>query len=916
MSVSTRHGRAIEVLRGGSVLVGGHRPTERLVTVVLLAVFTAVMSVAELGPRWLAAAEAASLAEAIVEAPSSARQLSIRMFDDAPPGTVDDPLQLQYRRLGRVADELPGDITRRFAGERIVVDTQRFVVAAEIDVGGSGSAPASPTFLTFRVHPEIAERSRVVAGRSARPTRVEADGRQVFEFELTTESAEVFGWAIGQQFVLTVDTTDPVTRAMSRSIPDDFVAELVGLRELDPESDPYWFGDPRMHRPTVVDTSLGADLYGMAIVHPEQLPSRPFLVDQRGTFVIEYRADLEPSSITVDDSAAVAAGLANVAARFDEQPTLLRPGVQIGIGPVLEAERSQRAAARQTVVVAGVSAFGVVVLLCISLLGVVGDRRRTVRVTARSRGASVPQSIAGSVIEVGSLLVVGFVVGRSSAAAVEPSPAGPTGLWLSAGVAAVSLGCAVAVTWSGGSGAASRRWLRIVAAVQFVVAAAAWVTLRRRGVVADDALDPLVVASPLLLGGAVAVAARGLAPWCASRLSRSGALLRTGALVGARRIGSARAASVGIVTSLVFASTVAALATSTERAITTAAVDGSWLDVGAPFRIDRPSPELVDRLRSTPGLVVATEGRSRVGISLAGTAVTVTVTALDVVESGLITAGTAADRNWPSALGDTELRDRAAAPGPQVVPAVATPRIGGRPIVVGERLGATAIGDLVFEVVEIRSEVAGRSENSVVVDEAVFAAARGTPVVVDTVRFGAEQSAVEAGFRSVLAESPVGVRVVSRSELEARRLEDPLAAAVVTAQRVAAAAAAIAAIGGFAAIALLSARSRRDEVSILWLLGSGRRTIRSALYAELLPSLVTGSVVGIASGWLVVRSFDGRLDLSAFAGDVDVAMRWDLRLVLVVSVATAMAAVGAVWIAARRIEDEAGPGMARFGDGG
>ncbi|MFP5489132.1 MAG: hypothetical protein ACLGHQ_12605, partial [Acidimicrobiia bacterium] len=271
------------VVRGWESLVGMGRRSEvgvwAMVTVLLsLVVFGAVAA-----PRLLRDAEEASLAQAIDRAPIGARQLVVRVLDDYPPGTTEDALELQRRRLAEISDEIPTVLLDQFVADRFVADTARFTVALEAlrpqPNDAAGAVPALPTFLTFRVHPELDDHSRLVDGRRAEPTDRTVNGLAVWEFELTPDAAAELGWEVGDAVELTVDPSDPVTRSFNQGLPDDFVAELVGLRELDPVDDRYWFGDPRLHRPTVADSTTGATVFAYGIVHPEQLPTRPFLVD-------------------------------------------------------------------------------------------------------------------------------------------------------------------------------------------------------------------------------------------------------------------------------------------------------------------------------------------------------------------------------------------------------------------------------------------------------------------------------------------------------------------------------------------------------------------------------------------------------------------------------------------------------------
>jgi putative ABC transport system permease protein len=103
------------------------------------------------------------------------------------------------------------------------------------------------------------------------------------------------------------------------------------------------------------------------------------------------------------------------------------------------------------------------------------------------------------------------------------------------------------------------------------------------------------------------------------------------------------------------------------------------------------------------------------------------------------------------------------------------------------------------------------------------------------------------------------------------------------------------------AIAVVTARQRRREVAILGLLGSDRREITRAVASELVPAALAGVVAGSIVGWLVVRTFDGRYDLSSFAGGSPVSIGPDLVGASAVGATVALAAVAVILVLVRRI---------------
>ena len=168
---------------GWSSLFGMGRRSEVGVWAMVIVVLGLTMFGAVAGPRALRDAEADSLDQAIADAGTSARQLTIDVIDDYPRGFDTDPLQQQRERLEGVAEGIDEAVTSRFGLPRLVVDTNRFLVTAEAVEPGADPddaiAPALPTGLTFRVHPEIEEYGELVAGpHSPHPTPLEKGALQ------------------------------------------------------------------------------------------------------------------------------------------------------------------------------------------------------------------------------------------------------------------------------------------------------------------------------------------------------------------------------------------------------------------------------------------------------------------------------------------------------------------------------------------------------------------------------------------------------------------------------------------------------------------------------------------------------------------------------------------------------------------
>lgn len=889
---------------GWSVLVGMGRRAEVAVWAMMLTLLTIVAFGAVAAPRLLRGAEEASLEQALEDAPLGARQLAVRVISDYPLGDVDDPLERQRARLAEIDDQLAPDLLERFVDERFVADTSRFTVAARAGTEpDAADVPALPTFLTFRVHPELDDHSELVAGRRAAPSDRMVDGASVFEFEVTPETATELGWEIGDLVLLTVDPSDVVTRSFNAGLPPDFVGELVGLRELTDPSESYWFGDARAHRPTVADTGIGANVFAFGLVHPEQMPSRPFVAAGRSPFALEQRRDLDVERVTLDSVDETLAGVLALEASFSTQPTLTRPGVANSLRPVIETEIAQRDAGRSTIVLAAAGVLGVVLATLTQILLAAAGRRRGWLTVARARGASRPQVVGASMVEMAVLATIAVAVGgglslvafSSNASDLEAPIVLATwvGAVLSAGLVAFSEGLR-RVTVSGRPSAhpGLGRWGRIAGTVLVAVTAAAVITFRRRGVTAaTDGADLLVVLVPVLVPLSVVYLLRFTVPTIVGRAARRGLALGPGRLVGLRRVATDPQSTIGVVAVIVLALTVAALGVGVDRALAEGAVDASWVEVEADYRIDTRQPGVRDAVDALPDTVVGVVGDTRITIERDDEAFGATFNAVDVAAVQSITEGTAADQSLPLELAEPGLDGS--------IPVVAADRVNGRLVRVGDRFaGVGTRAGQVYEVIEVRGAAYGRTIDFLIADRGVMAAVSGVEPGFDTVLVGGPEAA-RGEIHAIASAADERLRV--RADVLQQQLDDPLSRMVRRGYAVAAAFALLLSLVALAAVAVATARRRQREVAILGVLGAGRRETVAAVVAELVPAAVIGSIVGTFVGWLVARSYSGRYDLSAFAGGTPVSIEAVPIALVLAGAAVALASVVVATVLARRI---------------
>jgi hypothetical protein len=883
--------------RAVAALAGVDRRSERSVAItvgVLLCVIGALFSAA---PRALDRAEAESLEQAIAVAPAVQRRLAVRAIDNFPPGFNDDPLRIQRTVVDRAAEVLPEPVDAVYGAARMVADTNRFVVGTV-----NGEVPGSPTTLTFRVHQELDDNSDLVDGRSARRTDEMIDDKEVVEFEISTVTAEVMGLVVGDIVDLFADTSDSTTRRYVGGLPDPFLGRVVGLRELTAPDDPYWFGDARLHRPLVADTGIGANFSMYGSIPKNLLPVRPFLVDGNSPFTVEQRRDLLADEVTVEQLPDLLDGLEALDAATVAVASPGRPAVVSSLRRVLDAEAEQQAAARSTLALAATGVLGVALVALAQSLQVAFARRRGWLTVARVRGATSTQVISSGAMEVGVLALIAIPVGSGAA---RLALGGATSMLETRLLAALFLGSVAAAVLLGlvetqrpvgavrrdGGGAQLGKWGRIVGSLVVAVALGAFVTFRRRGLATDADIDALVLLVPIVVPLAFVFLTRWVLPALLGLIGRAGMRLGPGRLVGLRRAMADPDASLGLVAVLALALTVAGLGLGVNRSLSGGIVDASWTEVRAPYRVDTRDPSVIEAIRSIDGLEIAEIGDNQFRLERDGD--TFNARLINVESSQLVElrGSTAAELHVPDEL--AELDDEGA------VRVIAAPRIGGQRVRVGDRIGATgSSAQVVFVVAEVRAEVFGRDRDWVLADRGVFESVADRPAPTSSMLFDGSSDAIES-VRSLAAEEDLDV--ADRAAIEELQRADPLVRAVRVGYLAAGLVALLLALLAIVGLAVVTARQRRRDVSVLGLLGAERSEATRAVRWELLAPVIAGVVAGTMLGWFLTVSFDGRFELSSFASGVAVDIVADVTAQLIAGLVVAIAALLIITVLSNRI---------------
>jgi hypothetical protein len=548
-----------------SALVGLGRRSESAATGLIALLVVGVTFVICLAPSALADAESESLALALADTSSPDHRLTVRALENFERGSPTDPLAEAWEVADQAFASVPDVVAERYGPPRIVVDSNRFLVRS-VD----GEEVLSPTALTLRVHPELDEHSRITVGRAAR-----SDNAETVEIELSVETADVLGLAVGSEVALDIDPDDTATRRFKGGLPPPFSATVVGLRELDDVDDIFWAGDPRGHRPTVTDTGIGANYFAFALVPAASLSVRPYLVDGLSPLTVEARRDLVAATITLSDVDDVARGLRAVDARSTDLATPGRPSVIARLDRVLDAEAEQRRLARSSLTMIGVGLAGISLITLVGLVDAAIERRRGWLLVARSRGASHSAIVGATLAEIGPIAGASALVGWVLSMAVVTgapwaSAAAALATWASVLCVAAVVARRCTTTMIPGSHSGSTRsdgtHRAVTDAVTVLLAIASIVTVLRSGVSAAEGVDPLAAAAILIVPLAVAVLADRLLPLVLRRASRSGTELGIGRLVGLRRAAVPHAGR-GLSAALVLSLSVSTVAVAVARSV-------------------------------------------------------------------------------------------------------------------------------------------------------------------------------------------------------------------------------------------------------------------------------------------------------------------------------------------------------------
>ncbi len=834
-----------------------------------------------------------------------------RIADDAVQTQVreassfDRDLQLlQSRRIGASRTEqlgpvdavgadlqskLPTSVGGLIEERTFLIDSLRWTVLSETP---------DPTFMRWRIQPEVDQHLEYVDGRAPTGTLrrivspldpTGASGEvPVFEIALSRASAQAIGAGLGSIVPLAPDPTDSL---VGRGRDNDLVVagEVVGLFDVRDPADPFWMDDMALAQPSYRGPTLLARLVDLSAVLSADAYVDLLGETNTGSYPVRYtwRYRVDPERLKASTTPRLLADLRRLDSTFQSAAnsgggTTLRSGLL----PLMESWTVRWASATTLLgviavgpVVVALAALAMVVLLAVA-------RRRPSLELSRGRGASTSQVIGSSAAE-GLLLTlpaaaIAVVLATATVPAGSPraSAVAAFAVALSATLLIVLAIVPTAVASPRGPGrgptvaprTSTRRLL--LEGLVIVLAIGGAYLLRERGIgsassVAETpASDPLIAAVPALAGVAAGLILVRLLPLPIRLLGRLAGRRRDLVPVLAMRRASGGGSAGAVLLVLMAATAIAAFSLSTLLHVDQAADDVAWQRVGGSYLVTGGVAVLpTDLDPATFPEVEASAGAFRVRAVLESRRLPLDLVAVDVADLARVVDGTPADPDLPEAM----LADR-------VESGAAFPVLVSSAFAEGTQ--AMAVGDtftlpieartLTFQVAEIRSRYPGVPEGVpfVVASRDQLRADRTDGFRTNSMFYvrADDSAATAAAIRDHVRVSAPFAVVEGRAERTSDLRTSPIIDAVVLGVALAGLIAAVYAAISISASLALAGTAQAVEVAHLRTMGLTRREAFGLIVVEHGPTIVIGFVAGLAFGFALFQVVQPGLGLDTLVG--------------------------------------------------
>lgn len=839
---------------------------------------------------------------AVERATSINRHISVERGDRIAPGDGSDIFSNVVAASTQFRSELPDSVQTIIDDQQYVVDSPQFTVQA---LPGEPPSPF-PTFLRLRYQEGIPDQVQFVDGRMPAPRGPEmldtGEGAvevPVYEIAVTAETLEELRVPLGGRVVIAPDEDDPLNRGVPRSELDyQMLAQVVGIIEMTEPDAPYWFDDLRLHRPVIVENPDFVLIYTMGLLSPEDYPR---LLDRTAPSLWNYstRYFVDPEEINAGAADQLASDIRNLEVVYGA-PALASVDdlkFRTGLSRIIDNFKEQR---QLTIAMLSLAAIGLIAigLAVIALLAaLIVDRRRETTILTRSRGAGARQLIWAGIAEgmlvslpaafLGYLLAVLLVPGRLSlfsVAGFAGLTAGTTALLVVAALPLIKQDLGVILNEREIAQRASAR--RIV--IELGIAALALVAVflfRRRGLEAgslsdpDAGFDPLLAATPVLIGLAAGILTLRLYPLLIRFFGWAGSLRRDLVpFVGFRRINQQPPSARLPILVILLAVAIAVFSSILRYSIDEGQEESTWHDVGADFKVEASlgSATLPRRLdfSTIQGIEALADGFlvPTANINIQGPRLTqvslLAITTSDYVD---VTEGTRAAPDFPeSMLSEQIVTDIGTEANP--IPAIISSQWSAeQSLSTGDTFGAELQRmDVVFIVRDVRDRFPGLSYDRPFVVTSLESLRAIDPTREIRANRIYIRGPAELGddIREEVRGLTLAADIMSR-DAEFEALNDaPLVSGVTTGFTLSQILAGIYAILAAIAALALTARARARDLGYLRTLGLSTGQSVWLTVIEQLPPVVIAAAAGTALGAGLVELIEPGIELSVFAGEV------------------------------------------------
>jgi putative ABC transport system permease protein len=901
---------------------------ERAVVALLFLLIAATSLAVAAGPRLFNRVSDDGLRYAVAHATAVQRNLQFLSVDRFEPGR-DDPFEGVADRGSSLRRGLPGSVGELIQEDHYVIDLPRFRVAG---------APNLRTFVTLRSQDGLEDRVTLVGGRwpAAVPAPVaplpgstseDAAAPPRFEFALSPEAADLIGMAVGDTWTTNVDPNDPALANVFPRPTTEVELTLVGRFSVTDRGDPFWFDDHALEVAGIGGSADDPIAYATGLFAPDAYAD---LMALGMPAAYRWREFVDGSRLDAGQVETLVPDLTRLEASYSTTGAI-RPGSTIartGLLDVIQRYLQQRTTSSTALSIATLGPL-TVAGGALGLIGVlIVRRRRPALALARARGASARQLLMAQLWEGLLIAVPGALAGLAVAIVAIPAR---TSELSSLGAAAVAVGASalvVAATWPVARRA--RRELEredpptfrlsprrlvfetLIIGLSLVVA---WL-LRQRGLAATGvsgatAFDPLLAATPVLIGVAAGLLTIRLYPLPVRVLGWLMARRRDLVpVLGLRNL--ARRPASGYLPLLIVMLTVAigTFSSVVQVTIERSQLEASWREVGADFRLESPSGSAL-AASADPSAVSGVEGVSAAFIdgdssieTAPGRRSSWLFEAIDpatypaVLADSPVAIGMPA---WFSVAPTGPAPGTASSPIPAVMSTI-HPNAS-QTLDVGATFQASINGrQLTFRlgaIVDTFPGIAARAPFVLAPWSWVVAAGQDSPWR-PTAYFIRGPESIAAPLLDLAGTGPGAPRVVSRYERHAALHDAPLVAGVVGGFAIALLVAMAYAALAVASVIVLHAPRRSREVAFLRTLGLGERQALALLVLEqglpVLLAMAIGLGLGVGLAWFLAPG----LDLAAFSDPASpVSLQADPLSVAVVAALVAVTVALALAVSTR-----------------